>query len=223
MNLNQWTQVDSYIVEKLVDTDPVLKSALRKSLDAGLPPHQVSASQGKFLQLLAKACGARRILELGTLGGYSTIWLARGLPPDGRLVTLELNSKYADVARENIAEAGLSQLVEVQLGTALNSLAELAAQNVDPFDLIFIDADKQRSAEYFSSALTLARVGSVIIVDNVVRDGALVDARTDDPSVQGVRRLHELLAVEPRVSATTVQTVGSKGYDGFTMAVVTGK
>lgn len=218
-----WTTVDNYIADTLIPSDEVLDHALETSADAGLPPHQVSPAQGRFLQLIAKACGARAILEIGTLGGYSSIWLARALPAGGRLITLEAVSKHAEVARANIAHAGLAALAEVRCGTALDLLPQLAAEGLPPFDMVFIDADKVASADYFAWAVKLSRIGSVIIVDNVVRDGALVDPTSDDLSVRGVRRLHELIAAESRVTATTIQTVGCKGYDGFTFALVTHK
>ena len=201
--------------------DPALDAALQASAAAGLPAIGVSPNQGKLLQLLARLQGARAILELGTLGGYSTIWLARALPPGGRLVTLEADSKHAEVARANLARAGLADVVEVRLGRGLDTLPRLAAEGAGPFDLIFIDADKPSIPEYFAWALKLSRRGSLIVVDNVVRDGEVVDAGSSDPNVQGVRRFNELLAAEQRVSATTLQTVGSKGYDGLTFALVT--
>jgi predicted O-methyltransferase YrrM len=182
----------------------------------------VAPNQGKLLALLAQIQGARSILEIGTLGGYSTIWLARALPAGGRLITLEADPRHADIARANIARAGLADVVELRLGLALETLPRLAAEGRGPFDLVFIDADKSNSAEYFAWALALSRRGSVIIADNVVRDGAVIDAASLDPSVQGVRRFTERLAAEKRVSATVIQTVGSKGYDGFAIALVTG-
>jgi predicted O-methyltransferase YrrM len=215
-----WTAVDRYISERLLAPDPALDAALAESASAGLPAIAVSPNQGKFLYLLARIHGARSILELGTLGGFSTIWLARALPADGRLLTLEVNPKYAEVARENIARAGFADLVELRVGPALEALEQLAGENTGPFDLIFIDADKQTIPEYFQWALRLSRRGSVIVTDNVVRDGSLLDATNEDPRVLGTRRFHELLAGEPRVSATTIQTVGLKGYDGFTVALV---
>lgn len=222
MSQERWTAVDRYITDLLVPPDPALDAALQASAAAGLPAISVSPSQGKLLQLLARLQGARAILELGTLGGYSTIWLARALPPGGRLVTLEADPKHAEVARANLARAGLEDVVEVRLGRGLDTLPRLAAEGGGPFDLIFIDADKPSIPDYFAWALRLSRRGSLIVVDNVVRDGAVVDAGSDDPNVQGVRRFNELLAAEPRVSATTLQTVGSKGYDGLTFALVTG-
>jgi predicted O-methyltransferase YrrM len=217
----QWAAVDRYISETLAPSDPLLDAALRASAEAGLPPIAVTPSQGKLLHLLARALRARTILELGTLGAYSTIWLARALAPEGRLVTLEANAQYAQIARANIERAGLSAIVELRLGRALDTLPQLAAETSEPFDLIFIDADKQSSPEYFTWALELSRPGSLIITDNVIRDGALIDPSSDDQSALGARRLHELLATEQRVGATTIQTVGSKGYDGFTLALVT--
>ena len=195
---------------------------LQASSEAGLPPISVSPTQGKLLNLLARVRGARAILEIGTLGGYSAIWMARALPADGRLVTLEVDPKHADVARASIARAGLAERVEVRLGPALDTLQRLGAENAGPFDLIFIDADKPTLPEYFRWALRLSRPGTLIAIDNVVRDGAVIDSGSLDASVQGVRRLNELMASEPRVSATAIQTVGAKGYDGFALALVTG-
>jgi predicted O-methyltransferase YrrM len=220
MNNPLWTSVDNYIGESLIASDPALEAALLASEKAGLPPIQVSPSQGKLLHLMAKACGARNILEIGTLGGYSTIWLARALPAGGQLVTLEADPKHAEVAQVNLARAGLADVVEVRLGLALDSLPRLIAEKRSPFDFIFIDADKPSCADYFALSLKLSRVGTVIITDNVVRNGGLVDATSTDVNIQGVRRLHEMLATESRVSATTLQTVGCKGYDGFCFAVV---
>lgn len=218
---DQWTAVDRYITGLLVPPDPALDATLRASAVAGLPSHNVSPSQGKLLMLLARAQGARTILEIGTLGGYSTIWLARALPADGCLITLEADPKHAEVARANIARAGLAVVVELRLGWALDTLRQLVDEGRGPFDLIFIDADKRSTPDYFTWALKLSRRGSLIIADNVVRDGAVIDATSSDPSVQGVRRFNELLAAEPRVSATAIQTVGSKGYDGFAIVLVT--
>ena len=215
-----WTQVDHYITALLGGNDPVLEVALRDSDAAGLPSIQVSAAQGKLLHLLAQSLNARRILELGTLGGYSAIWLARALPPDGRLLTLEFEPKHAAVARANLARAGLFAQVEVRVGPALAELQRLAAGPRDPFDLIFIDADKPGYPDYFTWALKLARRGTVIIADNVVRGGAVIDAQSSNPGVSGVRRMNDLVAAEPRVSATIIQTVGAKGYDGFLFARV---
>jgi predicted O-methyltransferase YrrM len=217
----RWTAVDEYVAARLLASDSALESAVRASADAGLPAIAVSPPQGKLLHLLARLHGSRTILELGTLGGYSTIWLARALPPGGRLVTIEAEPSYARVAAENIERAGLGDIVELRVGPALEQLPELAAEEPAPFDLVFIDADKQTTPEYFSWALELTRPGSVIVTDNVIRAGALIDPDCEDPRVEGMRRFHELLAAEPRVSATTIQTVGSKGYDGFTVALVT--
>jgi len=211
-----WTDVDRYLSDMLIPADPALDAAQAAAKAAGLPDIAVAPNQGKLLQLLARMQGAKRILEIGTLGGYSTIWLARALPPGGKLVTLEVDPKHADVARANIAHAGLADVVEVKTGRAIDLLPGLSG----PFDFFFIDADKASIPEYFRWALKLSRRGSVIVVDNVVRGGAVIDAASTDPSVQGVRRLNELLAAEPRVSATTIQTVGVKGYDGLTIALV---
>lgn len=216
--MNEWTAVDAYVTDLFGQTDPVLQAALEASTAAGLPSIQISASQGKLLQLLARAIGARAILEVGTLGGYSTIWLARALPADGRLVTLEADPKHAAVARANLARAGVDDRVELRLGPAEETMLQLAG----PFDLIFIDADKPGYPDYLVAALKLSRPGTLIIADNVVRKGAVADAGSDDPRVHGVRRFNEMLAAEPRVSATVMQTVGSKGYDGFALALVTG-
>jgi predicted O-methyltransferase YrrM len=217
-----WDAVDAYFSEQLVGHDPVLEAATAAADAAGLPKIAVAPNQGKLLHLLALAQGARRILEVGTLGGYSTIWLARALPADGTLISLELDPKHAEVARGNLARAGLEKVAEVRLGRASDSLAALVEQGEEPFDLVFIDADKPSNPEYFRRALQLTRPGSLIIVDNVVRDGAIADAASTDPAVVATRALHELIAAEPRVTATSVQTVGSKGYDGFTLARVQG-
>jgi predicted O-methyltransferase YrrM len=216
----QWTAVDRYITDLVVPADAVLDAALADSVAAGLPAISVSPNQGKFLHLLARIQGARSILEIGTLGGYSTIWLARAMPEGGRLVTLESEPKHAEVARANIARANLSGVVTLRLGRALDTLPLLETEAEKPYDFVFIDADKVSTAEYFGWALKLTRRGSLIVVDNVVRKGAVVDESSDDPNVQGVRRFYQMLASEPRVSATAVQTVGSKGYDGFALALV---
>jgi predicted O-methyltransferase YrrM len=220
MTLPNWTAVDDYIAGKLIPTDSVLDQALEASAAAGLPAIHVAPNQGKMLQLLAQIHGARTILEVGTLGGYSTIWLARALPADGKLITLELNPKNAEVARANLARAGLNKCVELRLGAAGDSMAQLAADGHGPFDLIFIDADKPNNPTYFDWALKLTRPGSLIIVDNVVRDGKVVDANSRDGAIQGTRQLYDIMSKEPRVNATAVQTVGSKGYDGFILALV---
>jgi predicted O-methyltransferase YrrM len=216
-----WTEVDRYINDLLSPADPALSAALQASDAAGLPRINVSPTQGKMLQLLARSQGARAILEIGTLGGYSTIWLARALPLGGRLITLEADPKHAEIARANIARAGLAELVELRLGRAANTLPQLATEKRGPFDVIFIDADKPGYPVYFEWALRLSRRGTLIIADNVVRDGAVADGASSDPLVQGIRRFMDLLAAEPRVSATVIQTVGSKGYDGFAIALVT--
>ena len=222
MTQGLWTAVDRYITDLFVPPDAALNAALQASQAADLAAINVSPPQGKFLQLLARALGARSILEIGTLGGYSTIWLARALPPGGRLTTLEADPRHAEIARANIARAGLSDIVDLRLGRALDTLPRLEAEGRGPFDLIFIDADKQNYANYFTRALKLSRRGTVIIGDNVIRKGAVIDpAHSDDPRVPGVLRFNELVAAEPRVSATVIQTVGAKGYDGFTMALVT--
>jgi predicted O-methyltransferase YrrM len=220
MPQERWSAVDSYIGENLVPADPVLEAALRASADAGLPPISVSPSQGKLLHLLARAQGARTILEIGTLGGYSAIWLARALPSGGRLITLEAEPRHAEVARANLARAGLADVAEVRVGPAQDTLPKLHAAGDGPFDLIFIDADKPGYPDYLPWSVRLSRPGSMIIADNIVRNGAVADSASTDVNVQGVRRFIEMLAAEPRVSATAIQTVGSKGYDGFTLAVV---
>lgn len=211
-----WDDVERYLTDTVVQPDAALQAALDASDAAGLPQISVSAAHGKLLQLLARLVGARRILEVGTLGGYSTIWLARALPAGGKLISLEALERHAAVARSNLGRAGLSHLVEIRVGQALDTLPSVEG----PIDLTFIDADKQNNAEYFRWALKLSRPGSVIVVDNVVRDGAVIREESRDAAVQGVRRLLELIAAEPRVSATAVQTVGAKGYDGFAVALV---
>ena len=220
MSEDLWSTVDRAIANWLIPSDPALDAALRASVEAGLPAIQVSPAHGKLLHLLAKVRGARAILEIGTLGGYSTIWLARALTAGGRLITLEAEPKHAEVAWANIARAGLADVVELRLGKALDVLPQLAAEERGPFDLVFIDADKPTTPDYFKWALKLSRPGGLIITDNVVRKGALADVNSTDASVRGMRRFHELVSAEPRVSATTIQTVGSKGYDGFTLALV---
>lgn len=222
MSQDQWTAVDRYISDMLIPPDPVLDAALQASADAGLPMINVAPNQGKLLHILARSIGARSILEIGTLGGYSTIWLARALPPDGRLITLEADPHHAEVARANIARAGLADVVEVRVGRALDTLPQLVAEGRDPFDLVFIDADKINTAAYFDLSTTLTRRGGLIIVDNVVRNGAVVDANSNDQNVVGIRQFNAALSNDPRVTATAIQTVGSKGYDGFTIALVLG-
>jgi predicted O-methyltransferase YrrM len=213
-----WTAIDEYITDCLVPGDPVLDAALAASEAAGLPAINVAPNQGKLLMLLARAIDAHRILEIGTLGGYSTIWLARGLPPEGRLITLEVNPEYAEVARANIDRAGLGGQVEVRVGRAQDTLPSLASEG--PFDLIFIDADKPGTPGYFQWAVKLSRRASLIIVDNVVREGAVLEA-DGDANVQGMRRFFELAATDPRVSGTALQTVGAKGHDGLAILLVT--
>jgi len=215
-----WASVDRYLNDTLIPPDPALEAALAANAAANLPAIDVSPSQGKLLQLLAETQRAHRILEIGTLGGYSTINLARALPPSGKLITLELDPKHAKVALANIAHAGLAHAVELRLGPALDSLAQLHAEHVEPFDLIFLDANKDGYPLYLTAALKLARPGTLILADNVIRDGEVIDANSPDPNVQGVRRFLELLAADPRISSTAVQTVGSKGYDGFAIARV---
>ena len=215
-----WTQVDEYIEALFLPDDPALKAALAASDAAGLPTIAVSPAQGKLLMLLARAAGARRILEIGTLGGYSAICLARALPPDGRLVTLELSPKHAEVARANIARAGLAARVEVRVGSGADLLRQLAAEGAEPFDFIFIDADKPGYVTYLELCLPLARPGALIVADNVVRHGHITDAASDDPNVTGARAFNERLAAEPRVDAVVLQTVGNKGHDGLAIAVV---
>ncbi|HEX3436116.1 MAG TPA: O-methyltransferase [Pseudacidobacterium sp.] len=221
MSKKKWTAVDKYIDSLLTPSDPALDAAIEAIVDAGMPTISVTPSQGKLLHLLARSHGAKKILEIGTLGGYSTIWMARALPKNGLLVTLEADDKHARVAAANIARAGLSEIVDLRKGKALNALPKLADEGIGPFDLIFIDADKRNNPRYFEWALKLSRPGSLIIVDNVVRDGEILDAKSADPDIQGTRKMLEMMASEPRVIPTGVQTVGSKGYDGFAIALVT--
>lgn len=221
--MTDWAGVDDYIGDKLLAADAALSAALAANAQAGLPPIDVSPAQGKMLHLFARMAGARRILEIGTLGGYSTIWLARALPSDGHLVTLELEPHHADVARENIVRAGVNALVDVRIGPALSTLAKMRADGEAPFDLVFIDADKENGAAYVGAVLAgLTRSGSVIVVDNVVREGAVIDPVDPDPRVIGTRALFDYIGAEPRLSATAVQTVGAKKWDGFLLAVVGG-
>lgn len=220
MNQDTWNAVDDYLTGTLVKQDAVLEEALRASEAAGLPAISVSPPQGKLLHLLARIQGATNILEIGTLGGYSAIWLARAMPAGGRLISLEVDPRHAEVARANLARAGFANIAKVRLGRAIDSLPELERESAGPFDFIFIDADKPSNPDYFAWALRLSRRGTVIVVDNVVRKGAVADAASDDAAVQGVRRLNQLMAAEPRVSATAIQTVGGKGYDGFALALV---
>ncbi len=220
MTQDQWTAVDNYFTDLLIPTDSILEAALQAATAAGLPPIQVAPNQGKFLALLAQTIKASSILGIGTLGASSTIWLARALAPGGTLITLEADPKHAQVARANLALAGLAQTVQVRLGQALDTLPQLAAEGHTAFDLVFIDADKVNNTAYFEWALKLTHPGSLIIVDNVVRNGAVVDAASTDPNVQGVRTFAAHLATEARVATTALQTVGSKGYDGFAIALV---
>jgi predicted O-methyltransferase YrrM len=218
-----WGAVDRYIGERLVPSDPALEAALQANAAAGLPAIGVSPVQGKLLHVLALTKGARRILEIGTLGGYSTIWMARALPAGGRLVTLEAEPKHARVARANLKRAGMSQRVEFRVGPAADSLAQLVKKRAAPFDLIFIDADKENIPAYIGWALKLAKRGTLIVIDNVVREGAILNAASKDPDIQGVRAMFELLAAEPRLASAAIQTVGTKTWDGLALAVVVGK
>ncbi|TKG63176.1 O-methyltransferase [Prauserella endophytica] len=220
MTQETWDAVDGYFRTQLVPPDPVLDDALQAGEAAGLPPIAVAPNQGKFLHLLARIARARSILEIGTLGGYSTLWLARALPADGKVVTLEVDPAHAEVARRNFANAGLDGVIDLRVGRALDTLPQL--HDEAPFDLVFVDADKPSNPEYFRWALELTRPGSVIVIDNIVRGGAVADQRSEDPSVRGTQHMTELIAAEPRVDATALQTVGVKGYDGLAIALVTG-
>lgn len=215
-----WDRMDDYIANKLVKPDAALDAALAANSAAGLPAIDVSAAQGKFLRLMVRITGARRILELGTLGGYSTIWMARALPADGRLVTLEYEPRHADVARRNIDAAGIGHKVTIHVGAAVDTLPVVARESSEPFDFIFIDADKPNNPVYLDWAVKLARPGTVIILDNVIRDGKVLDPANPDPRIVGTRAAYDLIARHPRLSATALQTVGSKGWDGFAMMVV---
>jgi len=215
-----WRDVDSYVVERLGASDHVLEEMLADSAAAGLPEIAVSAVQGKFLHLLTRAMGARSVLEVGTLGGYSTVWFARALPPGGRVVTLEVDPKHAEVARANVALAGVGDLVDVRLGPALDTIQTLIDESGGPFDVVFVDADKENNVRYVRMALELSRPGTVVVVDNVIRGGAVVNANDDDPRVQGTRALFDYLATEPRLDCTALQTVGAKGHDGFLLGLV---
>ena len=219
MDAKIWSAVDDYIVEKLVGADD-LPSVLAANAAAGLPPIDVSAAQGKFLSLLVRITGARRILEIGTLGGYSTIWMARALPPGGQLITLEYEPHHARVAAANIAAAGLTDRVTIHIGAAAETLPRIAAETPAPFDLIFIDADKPGNPIYLDWALKLSRPGTVIVLDNVVRDGRVIDPSSTDPNVVGSRAAFDIIGANPRLDATALQTVGSKGWDGFAIMVV---
>jgi predicted O-methyltransferase YrrM len=220
VSLEQWTDVDRYFSEKLVASDEALDGAQRAAKEAGLPPISVSAAQGKLLQVLVQLHNAKKVLEIGTLGGYSAIWMARALPEDGRLISLEIDPKHAEVAEASLARAGVGDKVEIRIGAAIDTLPKLAEEGVGPFDLVFIDADKASNADYFSWAVKLSRKGTMIIVDNVVRNGGVLDAESDNPDITGTRRMFDTVAAEGRVSATAIQTVGSKGYDGFVIGVV---
>ena len=217
---NLWTKVDRYFGGQLIAPDPALDAALAANREAELPAIDVTPLQGKFLELLVRMTNARRILEIGTLGGYSTIWLARALPANGSVVTLELEAKHAAIAASNLERAGLLERVDLRVGRAVDSLQTLVADNAAPFDLIFIDADKAGYPDYLDWSLRLSRPGTVLLADNVVRDGKVIDPKNTDPNIQGVRRFTERIAAEPRLSTTVLQTVGSKGYDGFTLAIV---
>lgn len=223
MSQEQWTAVDDYFNDLFIPADAALENALQASTAGGLPQINVAPNQGKLLHILALSCGAKRILEIGTLGGYSTIWLARALPADGKLITLEYSPKHAEVAQANINEAGLSDIVEVRVGKAIESLPVITDEGQPPFDIVFIDADKVSTPAYLEWAVKLTHPGSLIIVDNVVRDGEVLDATNDDPNVQGVRGALAFLADHPRLTATAIQVVGSKGYDGLAIAVVSGQ
>jgi predicted O-methyltransferase YrrM len=217
----KWTEIDRYLSGAFKTSDPVLDDALREADKAGLPAIQVSPQQGKLLMLLAQMIEAKTILEIGTLAGYSTIWLARALPATGRLITLEADANHAEIARRNIARAGFGGQVEVRLGKALKTLPQISEEGLPPFDLFFIDADKKNIPEYFSWCLKLSRPGSIIIVDNVVRDGGIIDPQADDASTEGIRRFFQQVAAQPRVSGTALQTVGVKGHDGLAIVRVT--
>ena len=220
MSQELWEAVDDYFAATVLPADPILGAALATSEEHGLPPYQVSSHLAMFLHLLARMCGATSILELGTLGGYSTIYLARALPENGKLITLECDPLHAEVAQQNLKRAGVDQLVELRLGDAIDSLRQMRTEGLGPFDLTFIDADKANTPAYFEAVLELSKSGSVIIVDNVVRNGAVIDHSTDDESIKGIQRFVEKLKKETRVTATMIQTVGSKGYDGFALVIV---
>lgn len=221
MHEKVWAEVDSYLTKTIPHNDAAQEAAIAANHAAGLPAIDVSAPQGKLLHVLALALGAKRVLEVGTLGGYSTIWLARALPADGRVVTLEFAAKHAEVARKNLDAAGVGAKVEIRVGAAAESLGKMAEEKVAPFDLIFIDADKGNNPVYVQWALKLARKGTVIIVDNVIRGGAVLEAKSTDANIVGTRKMFELVGKEPRLTATAIQTVGGKGYDGFVIAIVT--
>jgi predicted O-methyltransferase YrrM len=217
---DEWTAVDRYFEDRLIGDDPALDAALKASTKAGLPQIAVSPSQGKLLHLLAMSIGATRILEVGTLGGYSAIWMARALPADGRLISIEADPRHAEVARDNLAKAGVAKKVDIWIGEALELLPKVAAAGIGPFDFAFIDADKANIPDYVDWTVKMSRPGALIVVDNVVRNGRVLDATSDDPDIIGVRQFHEMLASNDRLIATSIQTVGVKGYDGFTLAMV---
>lgn len=219
---DKWEKVDNYITERLIPHDTVLEQVLTANKQAGLPSYDVTPSQGKFLHLIARMSGAKRILEIGTLGGYSTIWLARALPTDGRVVTLELDPVHAQVAQKNLSLARVEEMVELRVGDALAELARMEEEGAEPFDLIFIDADKPNNPHYLKWALRFSHPGTVMIGDNVIRDGEIIREDSPDPRVQGVRQFYDLLAEESGITATAIQTVGSKGYDGFVIGIVAG-
>jgi predicted O-methyltransferase YrrM len=220
MSEKLWTDIDRYFTDLFASPDPELDAVLAACEKAGLPPVEVTPLQGKLLMILARLTGARRILEIGTLGGYSAIWLARGLAEGGKLITLESRPKHAEVARENFRRAGLSHVIELRLGRALETLPKIAAEGLGPFDLVFVDADKAGNPDYFTWALKLTRRGSLIILDNVVREGRVLNAKSTEPNLQGIRRCNAMMAAEPRISATALQTVGAKGHDGIAIALV---
>lgn len=216
-----WSAVDDYLVSRLIPADPALEAALANNSRRGLPAIDVSAAQGKLLNLLARMAGASRILEIGTLGGYSTIWLARAIRAGGKVITLELEPHHAEVARENLANAGVSEMVDLRVGPALKSLEAIAREAGGPFDLVFIDADKPNNRNYLGWAMRLSRPGTVIVCDNVIREGAILKDGSRDPSVAGARDTLDFIAEQPRLDGTAIQTVGVKGYDGFAIAIVT--
>ncbi len=220
--MDRWAEVDEFVSDSLGLEDEVLAAAVKAGVDAGMPEIQVSPPQARMLEILARGIGARTVLEFGTLAGYSTIWLARALPEDGRLITLEASPEYAEVARGNLERAGVAGIVELRVGSALDALPGLGAEGAGPFDLVFIDADKVNTPEYFSWSVEHVRPGGLIVADNVVRDGTLAEADSDDATIEAQRRLHTTIAADSRVTATTIQTVGGKGYDGFTLAIVDG-
>jgi len=220
MDAERWTEVDEFVAGSLGLGDEVLEAALRAGVEAGMPEIQVSPPQARMLEILARAVGARTVLEFGTLAAYSTIWLARALPEGGRVVTLEANAKYAEVARANLERAGVAGMVDLRVGPALDALPKLEAEGVGPFDLVFIDADKVHTPDYFAWSVEHVRPGGLIVADNVVRSGTLAEADSGDATIEAQRRLHAAIAADPRVTATTIQTVGAKGHDGFTLAIV---